>query len=216
MLKEGATPARTLTKKERERFQQLELTVNLGRRAFESVVTALAEIHDRKLYREDYPSWEQYLADQWGWSRAHGYRMLEHAKVVDVVSPSGEIPNERQARELAPLARTDPVQAKQVWETLTADGETVTANQVRAAVRGGPDYTVKRSAASRPSKHLDRDRPSGESQQKRVDLLLRVTVSGVVLPDDEEVADYLRPRVGFGREHEESRGWDVIVEDLLL
>lgn len=45
---------------------------------------ALLAIHDQRLYREQYKSFEDYLLKRWGISRATGYRMLETARELDV------------------------------------------------------------------------------------------------------------------------------------
>jgi site-specific DNA-methyltransferase (adenine-specific) len=91
---------------ERSRLAELEQVVERGLDTFMEVGLALREIRDGRLYRETYSTFERYLDERWGMGRAHGYRLIEGARVAELVSPMGDIPNERQARELVPLLRT--------------------------------------------------------------------------------------------------------------
>jgi hypothetical protein len=50
------------------------------------------------------------------------------------VSPTGDIPTERIARELAPLARIDPDAARSLWDEISGDGDSLTAETVREIV----------------------------------------------------------------------------------
>lgn len=96
------TPAGPLTPDERAVLKACEATIaeNLG--AWVNTTNAMIEIVERRLYRETHPTFESYLADTWGVSRAHGHRLILHARVQR--SPVGErIRNESQARELASL-----------------------------------------------------------------------------------------------------------------
>ena len=58
-------------------------------------------------------------------SSTHAYRQIEASKVVDILSPIGDMPlpaNEAQARELAPLV-DDPEAVRAVWIETVQDGE---------------------------------------------------------------------------------------------
>lgn len=89
---------------------QREAVIERGLNTFIEVGEALAAIRDKRLYREQYATFEDYCANRWGWKRAHAYRMIEAAEVVQELSPIGDTPlptTESQARELVPL-RDDP------------------------------------------------------------------------------------------------------------
>jgi len=62
------------------------------------------EIRDGRLYREPHGTFEVYCRERWGWSRIHAHRQIEAAKVAKVLPMGNTPPNERVARELAPLA----------------------------------------------------------------------------------------------------------------
>jgi hypothetical protein len=75
---------------------QLEDTIREGLRtykeAWEKTGAALKEINDGKLYRQlGFKTFEAYLKERWGLSRAHGYRLMDAAKGAEM-SPMGDKP----------------------------------------------------------------------------------------------------------------------------
>ena len=52
---------------------------------------------------------------RWDFNRAHAYRLIDSAKVIESVSPIGDIKpvTESQTR---PLARLEPDQQREVWQ----------------------------------------------------------------------------------------------------
>ena len=66
--------------------------------------TALLAIRDGRGYRFEYATFEEYCRERWGMNRAHAYRLIDAAEVVNNLSPIGDIPaNESQARPLTQL-----------------------------------------------------------------------------------------------------------------
>jgi len=79
-------------------LQALEQIVERGKDTFIEVGKALAEIHERKLYKETHKTWEAYLKERWNFSRQHAHRILQAKKVAEM-SPMGDKPKtEREAR----------------------------------------------------------------------------------------------------------------------
>lgn len=112
---------------------RLESVVSEGLRTFVEVGAALAEIRDRRLYRAEYVTFEDYCQERWGMSRAHAYRTIAASEVVGVLSPRGDKPtSEKQVR---PLTKLPPEDQPKAWEKAVeqANGKP-TAAQVRAAV----------------------------------------------------------------------------------
>lgn len=145
-------PARTeeLEKAEKQLLAEQESVVAQGLSTFAEVGRALALINQNRLYREGYASFESYLAERWGISRSHGYRQIEAAEVVEVVSPNGDTKpaSEGVARELVPL-KDEPEAARKAWkESIDRFGPRPTAAQVRQVVR--KDYP-KPSAHNAPN-----------------------------------------------------------------
>src|SRR5438552_14108 len=81
-----------------------ELTIKSTQGAFIAWGRALEAIRDGKLYRAQYSTFEEYCGKKWGWKRAHAYRLIQAAEIVDSMkmSPIGDkIETESQARALA-------------------------------------------------------------------------------------------------------------------
>jgi phage N-6-adenine-methyltransferase len=132
------SPARGLVEEERLRLRSLEGVIEHGLARFVEVGEALLEIRDKRLYRETHTSFEQYCSERWGFRRAHAHRLIQSARVLRVLSPTGDAPqSERQARELAPLL-TNPLQLREAWQDAHAQAEQaripLTAVRVRDAV----------------------------------------------------------------------------------
>jgi phage N-6-adenine-methyltransferase len=127
-----------LSAAERGRLEQLEGVIERGLASFIEVGEALVEIRDQRLYRSTHESFDSYCLERWGFRRAHAHRLVQSAKVIRALSPTGDTPaKERHARELAPLL-ADPDQLREAWsdarERATGSGEQLTAGHVREAV----------------------------------------------------------------------------------
>ena len=151
-------PAVVLSAPARSRLAELEAVVERGLETFVEVGRALMEIRDGRLYRETHLSFEAYLDERWSMSRSRGYRLIDAARIGELVSPMGDIPaNERQARELAPLL-DDERELVDVWRELRAEypGADLTADRVKRLVRrrldrvGREDARAERLASRQP------------------------------------------------------------------
>ena len=76
---------------ENQELIQHEAVVESGLKTFVDVGSALLAIRDRRLYRENHNTFDEYCQQRWGMQRAHAYRMIESAKVVGNLSPMGDI-----------------------------------------------------------------------------------------------------------------------------
>lgn len=119
-----AAAAEGLSQAEGQRLGRLERTIEravevTGRIAGE----ALATIRDERLYRLTHSSFEAYVLDRWGFSRATAYRMIDAATPRAAVGPpEREGPGQRVSGRdspapAAPAAET-PARAANSAETL--------------------------------------------------------------------------------------------------
>jgi len=133
-----------LTPVEQGRLAELEEIVVVGLQRFFELGQALLEIRDSGLYRGTHPTFEAYLDERFGISRRQGYRLIDAARVIEVVCPTGHIPTtERQARELVPLL-DEPEELTQAWEEAmqVSDGKptaAVVAEKVKRRLIGDDD-----------------------------------------------------------------------------
>jgi hypothetical protein len=59
-----------------------ETIIEQGLQSFVAVGTALMDIREKKLYRSQWTTFEEYLDRRWGLGRAHAYRLMDAAQVV--------------------------------------------------------------------------------------------------------------------------------------
>jgi len=106
---------------------------------------ALMEIRDSKLYKDEHPTFEDFCESEYGFKRAHAYRLIGFAEVKQDVkmSPIGDKITESQARALGPVP---PEKRAELLDSVAENGKgTVTAKSISAAVK----------KADKP-KHLDK------------------------------------------------------------
>jgi hypothetical protein len=125
-----------LSSGERHALETLEGIVQRGIDTFVEVGRALAEIGDRRLYRDSHRTFEEYCDQRWLLSRTRGYQLIDAAGVVTDMSTMVDTPpaNERQARELVPL-KDDDQALVEIWRGLREQhGDRVTAQLVKVEV----------------------------------------------------------------------------------
>jgi len=83
-------------------LSDLEGVIERGLDTYVEVGNALAEIRDKRLYRQGYSTFESYVQARWGRVRQWAYQQIDAAKVSANVQTSGHLPLSH-AVELAPL-----------------------------------------------------------------------------------------------------------------
>ena len=100
-----------ITLDERSRLYQLEETIRQGLNTFVDVGNALLEIRDKRLYRQEYSTFEEYCREQWSFTKQRAYQLMDAATVVDTIQKSTIVDffpkTESQARPLASLEPKD-------------------------------------------------------------------------------------------------------------
>ncbi len=127
------------TVEESARFEELEDVIERWQRSFKEVGSSLREINESRLYRDLFPTFEEYVLQRWEMGTSHAYRQMEASWAVDEiskVSPIGDrlLVRESQARAIHPLVRTNPQKAAEVLERLDAEGGRITARRINEAV----------------------------------------------------------------------------------
>jgi hypothetical protein len=127
-----------LTAPEEERLYQCEEIISRGIKTFVDVGKALAEIKNSKLYRLNYPTFEEYCRDKWLLSRSQVYNYISAGEVMENLSTMVDIlplpQNERQARpltELEPELQIEAVRNVNTEDELTAKTFERSANSLK-------------------------------------------------------------------------------------
>ena len=125
-----------LSDREQADLATCEAALDNLRVAFWAAGKALQVIRDARLYRATHATFEDYVEQRWDMSRPQAYRLIEAWPLAERLSPMGDKLNERQVRELLPLAsRHGQDAAATVYRTVAeTDGVQVTAALLHGTV----------------------------------------------------------------------------------
>jgi len=121
-----------LSQDEKTELEQYETIIEMGLNTFFKVGEALNLIKSKRLYRQDYSSFEEYCQRRWDFGRHRANQLIDASQVYNNLLTNGIqiLPtNERQTRPAAGLTATQQVK---VWQQATeqADGREPTAKEV--------------------------------------------------------------------------------------
>lgn len=140
-----------LTASESTALAEHEAVIERGIKTFYEVGMALADIRDRRLYRAEHGTFEDYCQQRWQMSRRRAYQMIEAADAVGTMVHT-ELPppsNERQARE---LSRVPEPERADVWRETV---ERTDGKPTAAAVRETHEQRQQRPAPGEPPSDAD-------------------------------------------------------------
>lgn len=116
------------------RLVDLETVIETERRCFYKIGKALKEVRDDRLYRELlFVTFEAYLKQRWEMSKSHAYRLIEAARVIDNLSPIGDVLPENEA-QLRPLMKLSPFDQCKIWRDFLSTGTELKACNIRRFV----------------------------------------------------------------------------------
>lgn len=122
----------------KSRLIELETLIDSQRRCFYQIGKALKQIRDERLYRElMFDSFEAYLKNRWEMSRSQAYRLIEAARVIDNLSPIGDILPENEA-QLRALVNLNPFDQRKVWRDFLSAGMPLNAANIQRFVAKCP------------------------------------------------------------------------------
>lgn len=112
------------------RLTMLEEIIDTERRCFYKVGKALREIRNERLYRELlFDSFEQYVKKRWEMGKSHAYRLIEASRVIDNLSPIGDVLPENEA-QLRPLGKLEPADQRKLWSDFLSAGLELNARNI--------------------------------------------------------------------------------------
>jgi len=159
MVQSGAI---TLNEIERTELTRHEQIIERGINTFVEVGQALVSIRDKRLYRAEYQTFDEYCRERWGIHRSRAYQLIDAARIVGNLSTSVDI-GPTTEYEIRPLRTLPPDQQREAWERAieTAPDGKVTAGHVQRVV---DEMTgrVRESKELPPeaNKHHDAKRPN--------------------------------------------------------
>lgn len=143
------TPVVQLTESEVKEFDRLESIVQDGISKALEVCLALATIRDKRLYRREYDTFEEYCQERWNFTRQYASLMISASKAAEMVKPSqGQVPTTvRQGRALADVPEE---KRQEVWQEAVeaSSGNQPSASVIEAAARKAQDRSGTHATGS--------------------------------------------------------------------
>lgn len=113
------------------RLLDLERIIDTERRCFYKFGKAFKEIRDNRLYRELlFNTFEAYLKKRWDMSRSQAYRLIDASRVIENLSPVGDMLPENES-QVRPLVQLKPFDQRRVWSAFLSSGAEVNARNIR-------------------------------------------------------------------------------------
>lgn len=124
-----------LSASEQRELTDCERVITKGWQTFIEVGRALAQIRNKHLYRQEFPTFEAYCRKKWQYSRVHAHRLIAAAELHTHLLPIGNTPPQHET-QLRPLMGLSKEEAKAAWKKAleAAKGGEVTAQLVKQAV----------------------------------------------------------------------------------
>lgn len=172
-----------LSSSETKEKEECEEIIRSHLRSFLQCASALKRIHDKKLYRADFSTFEAYSWEQWGYGRAYAHRLVKAADYVEnILRPLGDGPLPENESQIRPLTSLPPEKAMKAWKEVTkkAKASKLTASLVVEVVARFADL-----GPSRPS-------PSLSSIQKEIQKLISLALDAVEEDDFEGALKHIR------------------------
>ena len=140
-----------------------EEVIEDGWATYVQVGLAFATIRDRRLYRNEFTTFEEYCRNRWDYGRRYVNQLISAAQVFTRLGANGSQKPEHE-RQVRPLIGLTPEQAQQVWEKAVqrAGGKTVTGRLLKNVLNGLRSTFVQNQVPR--IKH-----PSGEAKHRLID-----------------------------------------------
>ena len=122
-----------LNVEEKNELERCEVVIKQGLKTFVEVGQALMLIRDKRLYRSEFGTFENYCNEKWDLTRQHVNRLVKTSQVVSNLEPLGSKPQtETHAR---PLTKLEPELQQEAWqETINRHGSEITQKKVQTVV----------------------------------------------------------------------------------
>lgn len=149
-----------LTKSEQSELARLCKVVDEGLSSFLAVGTALVEINEGRLYRQNHETFEAFVKERWGISRQRAYQLMEAVEVKDELTKIFDNPSEvdlftaeSQLRELSRVGTEAlPSVLEKIVEKCKSENLKPSANVIKDVV--AKELGKDKDSLGREVKHL--------------------------------------------------------------
>lgn len=125
----------TLDKKDKADLQKYETVIEKGQKHFIEVGQALFAIKQRRLYRDEFGTFEEYCQERWGWGASRARQICGAVKYWEENKDKKAIENERQARkEIGEGQKSDSDNEKVTKKSVTSGNTLLGAPKSGSAV----------------------------------------------------------------------------------
>jgi hypothetical protein len=106
-----------LSEEEAKEFDACEQVIQTHFRSYFESAKALKLIHDKRLYRAEFVSFDAYAMEKWGWGRSYAHRLVKAAEIVEeIIRPLGDVPLPENESQVRPLTLLEPELIKKAWK----------------------------------------------------------------------------------------------------
>jgi len=117
---------------ESHELERCEVVIKQGLKTFIEVGQALMTIKEKRLYRINFKTFEDYCIERWAISKPRAYQLIDAANVIIGLSTMVDVLPESE-RQIRPLTRLEPEIQKEVWkEVVETHGTNITAAKVQS------------------------------------------------------------------------------------
>jgi ParB family chromosome partitioning protein len=107
---------------ESHELERCEVVIKQGLKTFIEVGEALFIIRDKRLYRREFNTFEDYCQEKWSMPRRHVNRMIAASETIINLGPIGPILPESES-QVRPLTNLEPEIQKEVWKEVVKQSE---------------------------------------------------------------------------------------------
>jgi hypothetical protein len=122
---------------ESHELERCEVVIKQGLNTFIEVGEALFIIRDKRLYRREFKTFEDYCQQKWSMPRRHVNRMIAASETIINLGPIGPILPQSES-QIRPLTSLEPEIQKEVWKEVVKQNEEtrqpITAAKVQSVV----------------------------------------------------------------------------------
>jgi hypothetical protein len=130
-------PMEILNIEESHELERCEVVIKQGLNTFIEVGEALFIIRDKRLYRREFKTFEDYCQQKWALSKPYVNRIISASQTFSNLTPMGTILPESE-RQVRPLTSLEPEIQKEVWKEVVKQKEEtrqpITAAKVQSVV----------------------------------------------------------------------------------